>query len=74
MYLHIIIIHVECTSYIELSSGVHVHCLESQLRVRMLKENLAISRTQLHCKREALKRLYFDDVKHKLMLKLLDQV
>lgn len=48
--------------------------LESQMKVRMLRENLQISKSQLHCKREALKRLWFDEVKYKKMLKLVDQV
>ena len=50
------------------------YSLESQMKVRMLRENLQISKTQLHCKREALKRLWFDEVKYKKMLKLVDQV
>ncbi|XP_003386577.1 PREDICTED: exocyst complex component 4-like [Amphimedon queenslandica] len=53
---------------------IDVTVKESQFKVHQVRENLALSRVQLQCKREALKRLYFDNVKHKIMLKLLNQV
>ncbi len=48
--------------------------VDSQAKVHMLKEHLQQCKSLLKCKRDELKRLWLDDVKHKKMLKMIDNM
>ena len=64
----------ESTHPLHLHAMLHPHPLESQMKVRMLRDNLNVCKSQLRCKRDELKRLWLEDVKYKKMLKLIDSM
>ena len=62
------------TDHTPMPALTHPLPLESQLKVRMLRDNLNVCKSQLKCKRDELKRLWLEDVKYKKMLKLIDNM
>ena len=67
---------IECmsTNHALIPALTHPLPLESQMKVRMLRDNLNVCKSQLKCKRDELKRLWLEDVKYKKMLKLIDNM
>ena len=62
------------TTTIQAFSQLSSRITSSQEKVRAVKENLVLCKNLLHCKRDELKRLWVEGIKHKTAAVLMDEV
>lgn len=58
----------------QLFGAISTQVNDSLANIRKVKENLTACKTLLHCKRDELKKLWFEGLEYKYMLQLLDEI
>lgn len=64
----------DLTKVMQIFGTLSAHVNESRENIRRVKENLEACKVLLHCRRDELKKLWFEGLEYKYMLQLLEEI